>query len=67
MNFLHPQMDPISSLPSDLFPLLGHSEPFPWTDLDNVVHVFIESHRLPELSHGLAWKLDFSLFSLLNS
>jgi hypothetical protein len=67
MNFLQPHMYPISSLPTDLMPLTVHSESFPWTDLDKSVHVFIGSHRLLDLSQGLAWKLDLSPFSLLRS
>jgi hypothetical protein len=67
MNFLHPKMDPIFSLPNDLLPFTVHSEPFPCTDLGNAVHVFIVSLRLLDLSQGLAWKLDLSHFSLLKS
>jgi hypothetical protein len=50
MSLLHPQMDPMSSLPNDLLHIIVHSESIPLTDLHNAVHVVIGAHRLPELS-----------------
>jgi hypothetical protein len=50
MVLIHPQMDSMSSLPNDILPIPGPSEPVPLTDLGNDEQVDLGAHTFPELS-----------------